>query len=153
MEFQKPTFLPLYNPSRFSTKQSLKSIRKQSFFPAGIKVPFIQFNDGSIQKTSAYNSEVAYVKQNTQLNEQPFNMMYIIQGNNVESIYLPKTSPKNGYELELWNSQNVPFILVSDPHKIYNSFYCPTGDSSINIFPNKLVKLRFFENSWSLLIF
>lgn len=154
MQFQKPTFSPVYNPTRFSTKQSLTSVRKQTLFPAGITVPFIVFEDGSVQMSASYNRLVSYITKNTQLSIQPFiNKNYIVRGGDVESIYLPYDKPKDGYEIEIWNAQQIPFVLVSETYQMYNNLYLQHGDNLINVFPNHFVRLRFFENSWSLLIF
>jgi hypothetical protein len=107
MEFQKPTFLPLYNPSRFSTKQSLKSIRKQSLFPAGITVPFIVFEDGSVQRSAT--ARISYITENTQLASQPYNPNYIVKDNNVEAIYLPNDAPKMVTKLKFIMGRRIRF--------------------------------------------
>jgi len=153
MQFQSPKDFQLYNPTHYTKPASLSKTRLQSF-PKGVKTPLIVFEDGSVQTSAAYNRVVSYITKNIQLSTQPFlNKNYIVQGNSVESIYLPNDKPRDGYEIEIWNSQLIPFVLVSEPYKMYNNFYLQNGDDSINVFPNHLVRLRFFENSWSLLIF
>jgi hypothetical protein len=153
MQFQSPKDFQVYNPTHFSKTTSLSQNRLQSF-PKGIKTPFIVFEDGSVQMSASYNRLVSYITKSTQLSAQPFlNKNYIVQGNAVESIYLPSDKPKDGYELEIWNAQLIPFVLVSETYKMYNNLYLQHGDNFINVFSNHLVRLRFFENSWSLLIF
>ena len=151
MEFQRPIFSPVYNPSRFSNQVSVASIRKQSFFPAGITVPFVVFEDGSVQRSAS--ARISYITENTQLAPQPYNPNYIVKDNNVEAIYLPNDAPKNGYEIEIYNGQANPFLLISQACKMFNTSYLPNGENSIAVFPHKMCKLKFFENSWTLLIF
>lgn len=153
MQFQNPKEFQVYNPTHYSKTTSLSKTRLQSF-PKGIKTPLIVFDDGSVQRTASYNRLLSYITKNTQLSTQPFlNQNYIVQGNSVESIYLPNDKPRDGYEIEIWNGQQIPFVLVSQTYKMYNNFYCQHGDNNINVFQNHLVRLRFFENSYSLLIF
>lgn len=155
MEFQKPAFHePTFNPTRFKSNSSRSTTRRLQYFPAGIKVPFIEFmGDHSVQQMASHNSAVSYISQNTQLTLQPFNKNYVVQGDKVKSVYLPAEKPPNGYEIEIWNGQLSAFILVSEKFKMYNVFYLPAGGSFITILPNQLLRLRFFENSYSLLIF
>jgi hypothetical protein len=153
MQFQNPKKLDIFNPTHFTKPTSLSKTRLQSF-PKGIKTSFVVFEDGSVQMSASYNRLVSYITKNTQLSTQPFlNKNYIVRGGDVESIYLPNDKPKDGYEVEIWNAQLIPFVLVSETYKMYNNLYLQHGDNLINVFPNHLVRLRFFENSWSLLIF
>ena len=151
--YAKPSYhLPTFNSASFSsskksTPQKLQNLSK------GMKTPFIVFNDGSVQRTAAHNTTISYITQNTQLSVQPYNSNYIVKNDEVQAIYLPNSAPKNGYEIEIFNSQTIPLLLVSEPHKMFNSLYLPYGETTIAVFPQKLCKLKFFENSWSLLIF
>lgn len=153
--YAKPTYhSSVFNSAVFSsarpsiTRQQLKS------FPKGIKVPFIQFTgDNSVQLQAAEKTSIEYLTQNIQLNVQPFKQNSYVVRTGCYSVYLPQQKPVDGYTVQIFNSCDDPFLLVSENYKMYNSFYCPHGDNSIAVFPKHVAILKFFENSWSLLIF
>ena len=147
---------PIFNSGSFSSTRSAKG-KKPTLqnFAAGMTAPFVRFSDGSVQTSASLNSTISNLTKNTQLSAQPFkNQSYIVQGDEVESVFLPTTMLADGYEVEIWNGQsNTPFMLVSERHKMFNTLFLPYGENKILVRTNQLVRLRFFENSWSLLIF
>lgn len=155
--YAKPAYLsPVFNSSQFSmSKPGKASKSKLQTFAAGVTAPFVRFSDGSIQTSASQNPTISYLTQNTQLSGQPFkNQSYIVRGNEVESVFVPTSMLADGYEIEIWNGQpNLPFTLVSERHKMFNTLFLPYGEKQILVRPNQFVKLRFFENCWSLLIF
>jgi hypothetical protein len=156
MEYSRPTFTPVFNPSKYNQKSTRPTVHKVQTFPAGIRVPFIAYiGDNSVQVQASEKTSFSYLTQNTQLSFQPFgNQNYVAQVDKVKSIYLPTKTPRDGYEIEIWNGQHTAsFVLVSNHYDMYNVFYLPKGGKSILILPNQLVRLRFFEHKWSLLIF
>ena len=156
MEYSRPSFTPVFNPSKHNQKSSRPVNHTIQTFPAGIRVPFIAYiGDNSVQVQASEKTSFSYITKNTQLSLQPFgNQTYVAQGDKVKSIYLPTETPRDGYEIEIWNGQqSTSFVLVSEHHQMFNVFYLPKGGTSILILPNQLVRLRVFEHKWSLLIF
>ena len=147
---------PIFNSGLFSSARSSKSKRQTlQNFAEGVTTPFVRFSDGSVQTSASQNSTISNLTKNTQLSSQPFkNQSYIVRGDEVESVFLPTSMVEDGYEIEIWNAQlSTPFMLVSERHKMYNTLFLPYGDKQFLVRTNQLVRLRFFENSWSLLIF
>ena len=147
---------PIFNSGSFSSTRSAKGKRPTlQNFAAGVTAPFVRFSDGSVQTSASQNSTISNLTKNTQLSAQPFkNQSYIVRGDEVESVFLPTSSLADGYEIEIWNGQlSTPFMLVSERHKMFNTLFLPYGEKQILVRTNQLVRLRFFENSWSLLLF
>ena len=147
---------PIFNSGSFSFTRSAKGKRQTlQNFGAGLTAPFVRFSDGSVQTSAFQNSTISNLTKNTQLSAQPFKTQsYIVRGGAVESVFLPSSTLADEYEIEIWNGQpNTPFMLVSERHKMFNTLFLPYGEKQILVRTNQLVRLRFFKNSWSLLIF
>ena len=153
--YGKPTYnLPIFNAGIFSTSKSSKTPQKLQNFSKGIKVPFIEFTqDNSVQLQASEKTSVEYVKENIQLSPQPFKQnTYLIQ-NGCHSVHLPQQKPNNGYTIQMFNGSDEPIIVVSETFKMFNNLYLPKGETTISFSPKHTIILKFFENSWSLLIF
>ena len=153
--YSKPIYnLPIFNSGMFSSSKSNKNTQQLQNFSKGIKTPFIQFTrDNSVQLQASEKTSVEYVKDNIQLNVQPFKQnTYVIQ-NGCYSVYLPEEKPHDGYTIQMFNSSDQPIIVVSANFKMFNNLYLPKGESMISFFPKHTIILKYFETSWSLLIF
>ena len=145
---------PIFNSGSFSSTRSAKGKRQTlQNFAAGIRTPFVQFNDGSIQLTAAENPTITYLDKNVQLSVQPFRQNNYVVQVGCESIYLPTTEPIDGYTIQIFNSQPLPIGLVSENFPMYNTFYLPKGGNSIMFLPQQMTVLKFFKKQWSILIF
>ena len=145
---------PIFNSGLFSASRSAKGKRPTlQNFAAGIRTPFVEFGDGSVQLTAAENPIITYLDKNVQLSVQPFRQNnYVVQAG-CESIYLPTTEPMDGYTIQIFNSQPSPIGIVSNAFKMYNTFYLPKGGNSIIFLPQQMTVLKFFKKTWSILIF
>ena len=120
---------------------------------AGIRTPFVEFGDGSVQLTAVENPTITYLDKNVQLTVQPFRQNNYVVQSGCESIYLPEAEPVDGYTIQIFNSQPLPIGLVSKKFPMYNTFYLPKGGNSIMFLPQQMTVLKFFKKQWSILIF
>jgi hypothetical protein len=153
--YKKPSYkLPIFNSSLFTTTKQVTRPQRVQIFPKGIITPFIEFtNDNSMQVTASEKTTTTYLDQNTQLNVQPFMQNNYVLQSGCNAVYMPNTNPKDGYTIQLFNSESSVVVIVSETHKMYNTFYLPTGGNSLTFLPNQMAILKFYEKSWSLLIF
>ena len=155
--YAKPSYTsPVFNSARFSTTKAPKGKRQTlQTFSAGIRTPFIEFTgDNSMQLSAQENPIITYLDNtNVQLSTQPFRQNNYVVKAGCESIYLPKSEPIDGYTIQIFNSQPLPIRLESEKFPMYNTFYLPKGGNTIVFLPQQMTILKFFQKTWTILIF